>query len=139
MRIKFIEAETPLFFYAKKKKVNHYHIAINLGKGIEMKNLDKKNVHKLSLSIPLTFPRTKNTVYALLNCRDTKLTLLILLINSIYYVIVIYLQFSCLIILSIYIIPKNFSFVKFFVSIKLAPDAGLEPATCRLTAECSTY
>lgn len=25
------------FFYAKKKKVNHYILAINLGKGIEMK------------------------------------------------------------------------------------------------------
>lgn len=33
-----------LFFMQKKKKVNQHTIAINLGKEIEMKNLDKKNV-----------------------------------------------------------------------------------------------
>ena len=44
------------FFIAKKNKVNQHILAINLGKGIEMKNLDKKNVRPLSLDVPLTFP-----------------------------------------------------------------------------------
>ena len=36
-------------FFAQKKKVNHFN-AINLGKGIEMKNLDRKNIPILSLN-----------------------------------------------------------------------------------------
>ena len=44
-------------------------LAINLGKGIEMKNLDKKNVRPLSLDVPLTLPqpRTPSTL-----CRIAK-------------------------------------------------------------------
>lgn len=38
----------PLFFCAKKKKVNHYLIAINLGKGIEMKKPRQEECFNLS-------------------------------------------------------------------------------------------
>ena len=54
----------------KRRLITPY--AINLGKGIEMKNLDKKNVRILSLSIPLTFPQPRilSTLYRIVEMQN---------------------------------------------------------------------